>query len=561
MGVWSIDRDMCVAGVSRRLCRLLALAGVLALLALPGRAQFSPGDLSRPHAELEGTTNCASCHDVGQEISGKKCLACHTEIAAVVSAKKGLHGNLSDRQTCSACHKEHLGREAVPTVFKKETFDHASTGFLLAGKHASVKCENCHKVQNIHDEQVRKIITTKGRKSYLGLQTACASCHADRHDGAVGAACQSCHDCTTWKPASLFDHRKTDFRLEGEHGKVACVRCHEAMPVREGKVLFKTRAFVDCTPCHASPHNEKFTKAACSSCHRVEGWSHIADTKFNHDATGFRLDGRHRAVRCEQCHGVHAVREPRTPRKRLSTKCEGCHADAHRGQLVAVYANACARCHTTHEFSPSTFAVSEHDRTKFKLTGAHLAIPCGRCHKEADGKSTFRFASLSCDGCHKDPHNGRFATVAGVRQTCEQCHVTSDWKRTSFDHASTGYPLLDKHSAVPCSRCHEEGMGNGERRARGTPRECQVCHKDAHGGQFASAGVTRCAPCHTPAGWPKLVFDHQKQSAFSLTGGHMKVLCTSCHRPEQTPAGTIVRYKPLPTQCESCHTQKRVPNG
>jgi hypothetical protein len=541
--------------------RLAAAAALVVLLAAPGKAQFSPGELSRPHAQLEGTTNCATCHDVGHEISGKKCLVCHTEIAAALRATKGMHGSMSDRQSCSTCHKEHLGRDAAPTLFKKETFDHAATGFLLTGKHASVKCDDCHKLQHVRDDQIRKIVTTTGRKSYLGLQPACASCHADRHEQSLGSACQTCHDCTAWKPASGFDHRKTDFRLEGEHAKVACVKCHEGMTAQEGKILFTAKAFADCTPCHASPHNEKFTRAACSTCHRTEGWSRISETKFNHDLTGFRLDGRHRGVRCEQCHGTGPVGDSKTHRKRPSTKCEGCHADAHRGQLTSRYANACARCHTTHEFSPSTFALADHDRTKFKLTGAHLAIPCGRCHKEADGKSTFRFATLSCEECHKDPHAGRFTKIGGVKRTCEQCHVTSDWKQASFDHATTGFPLLDKHLAVPCSRCHGEEAGRVESRARGTVRECEACHKDVHGSQFVSAGATRCGTCHSPAGWPKLVFNHQTQSAFSLTGGHTKVPCTSCHREEHTASGDIVRYKPLPTRCESCHTQKRISNG
>ena len=32
-------------------------------------AQLSPGDLSKPHANLEGLENCTQCHDAGKKIS------------------------------------------------------------------------------------------------------------------------------------------------------------------------------------------------------------------------------------------------------------------------------------------------------------------------------------------------------------------------------------------------------------------------------------------------------------------------------------------------------------
>ncbi len=60
---------------------------VMILTTAPVAAQISPGDLSRAHQNLEGIANCQQCHETGRELSGAKCLACHTEIKAQVDAK------------------------------------------------------------------------------------------------------------------------------------------------------------------------------------------------------------------------------------------------------------------------------------------------------------------------------------------------------------------------------------------------------------------------------------------------------------------------------------------
>jgi hypothetical protein len=53
-----------------------------------------------------------------------------------------------------------------------------------------------------------------------------------------------------------------------------------------------------------------------------------------------------------------------------------------------------------------------------------------------------------------------------------------------------------------------------------------------------------------------LVFRHDIQITFALTGTHAKVECGACHKPQMRNGKLIVFYKPLSSKCESCHQGK-----
>ena len=86
-------------------------------------SQFSPGDLAWAHEKLEGMNHCADCHEVGKEISGMKCLTCHTLIKKELDMRRGYHFAVSTNN-CVTCHKDHLGKDAQITVFDRKRFDH-----------------------------------------------------------------------------------------------------------------------------------------------------------------------------------------------------------------------------------------------------------------------------------------------------------------------------------------------------------------------------------------------------------------------------------------------------
>jgi hypothetical protein len=107
---------------------------------------------------------------------------------------------------------------------------------------------------------------------------------------------------------------------------------------------------------------------------------------------------------------------------------------------------------------------------------------------------------------------------------------------------------------VLCAKCHTQEGGKVE--YAGTPKDCASCHEDAHRGQFVVGKTTACANCHKPASWRSLLFDHEKQSSFKLSGAHRTVPCGSCHKTEQSTRGSFIRFKPLNKTCESCHQGK-----
>lgn len=542
--------------VSRRFL-IIVLAGFI--YSVPAFGQFSPGDLSKAHQSLEGLTNCAQCHEVGTEISGAKCAACHSEIRTAIATRSGFHA-LNGQKKCIACHKEHLGKDAATVQFNAKTFDHKQTGYSLTGKHNFIECVACHATKNIKDQDVLNIVRAKGRTSFLGLQKQCLSCHQDHHKGTMGSDCQTCHTTLAFAPASLFDHNKTRFVLTGLHTKVECKKCHSERPLpgKEGMGVLGTKSFVDCAPCHASPHKDKFAAETCKSCHATSGWiGGMAQRGFDHNRTGFKLVGRHTQVRCQECHGVGKSRRLKLEHNR----CTDCHKDEHKGEFLAKFRNDCEQCHTVKGFVPSTFTFIRHQTSRFPLTGAHEATACLQCHQQP-ARKTFAFRKLECKECHDDPHRGKFASQKKGDE-CSTCHATESWKPKTFDHSKFAFTLVGKHLSADCRQCHKLKEGELFRTVgyKGAPQECESCHKEVHDRQFASGRNTNCAACHQPFDWKARSFDHNK-ARFQLTGGHKKVECRLCH-PTENRTGNIdvVRYKPLEITCESCHQGKDLKRG
>ena len=139
----------------------------------PATAQISPGDLSAPHASLEGMGNCTKCHALGKEVSNDNCLACHTELRARVTAGRGFHGKLTGKP-CAGCHNEHHGRGFTLVRFDQKNFNHDETGYVLEGKHRPLECVRCHTQSHITAKDVRANKSLLDAHTYLGLGTDCS---------------------------------------------------------------------------------------------------------------------------------------------------------------------------------------------------------------------------------------------------------------------------------------------------------------------------------------------------------------------------------------------------
>jgi len=528
-----------------KLSKLLPVLGIFILLGYNVSAQISPGDLSKAHAGLEGISNCTKCHDVGNKVTREKCLACHKEIKANIAAHKGFHASAEvGNKNCAVCHNDHHGRNFQIIRFDKKNFDHRKTGFELKGEHAKQACVACHKPAFIKNPEIRKKAGT-----FLGLSQDCLNCHADYHQGKLSNKCATCHNFNTFKNATGFDHSTTHFPLLGKHKNVACIDCHKTEIV-DGKPVqkFKGLQFANCTACHKDVHENKFGQN-CKQCHTEESFHIIKGMKtFDHDKTDFKLIGKHQQVACKECHKTSLT----APVKH--SRCSDCHADYHKKEFaVNGVSPDCNKCHTNSGFSPSTFTIEQHNMTKFKLEGAHLATSCAACHKRQKDW-TFRNIGSKCVDCHKDVHKGFIPERFYPNQNCLVCHNVTDWKSVKFDHNKTGFKLEGEHAKAACAACHYRKDENGIRTQRfaGTPRDCSACHKDSHAGQFAMNGKTDCTRCHGFDSWKNSKFDHNT-SRFKIDGQHKDVKCEECHKPVTNEKGTYIQYKFDNIACSKCH--------
>jgi len=353
-----------------------------------------------------------------------ECVACHTESAVKVQPKADscatchddVHRGSFAGQDCAACHTE-AGFEGAP-------FDHTVTTFALTGSHAPLACSACH-------EESPPLVSSRARASamvdFTGLETSCASCHADPHQEELGPACESCHSTETFE-LSRYTHADPTSFFEGEHADVSCDGCHRPSdaiaPVRTGAtlpVMSFTSASETCATCHRDVHLGQLG-TSCESCHAVET-PLFAVADFAHAKTAFALEGSHAEIECQACHkvetGLFPAGEGTAVRlKGVAQECSACHEDVHLGQLNA----ACETCHDTSRF---TIADYTHQRGSLEgfFSGSHLRAACESCHQPVtqafpSGHGTaVRFQTdTSCISCHEDRHRGSLGS------RCVECH-------------------------------------------------------------------------------------------------------------------------------------------
>ncbi len=560
-------------------------------------------------------------------------------------------GETRREDQCAKCHSEHNGENFVPIRWdvSLDEFDHRKTGYPLEGSHAGLKCLRCHTPERI-TPAARKVILMKDlRRTYLGLGTACVSCHEDKHKGQVGDKCERCHTVTNtaakWKDVTRFDHSTAKYKLAGAHARVECAKCHGKLPASDGAaavIRYTGIPFAQCADCHKDPHRGSFA-AGCNSCHNDFAWKPARNTvtSFDHSKTKFPLLGKHAPVTCDKCHKTSDFKAPvaheqckachkdihggqfaaradsgdcaschtadgwtpstytvashaKSPYPLLGKhesvtcgkchlpahaatiykvrykECIDCHRDPHAGQFAdAAHQDRCESCHTVDRFQPATFPISRHNQTRFPLEGGHLAIACVDCHRkkpELHDAVAYKFADLTCAGCHADPHQPqvRAGTVLANSRpliTCEICHNVRTWRQVaSFDHSKTRFALTGSHRGAMCEDCHRStalSLGSHKVVFQGAPLACVGCHEDVHAGQFATmADGQGCEACHDNLKWKPGKFDHQRTS-FSLAGAHERVPCKDCHKTRKDIDGrTVVFYKPTPKDCVSCHGPK-----
>ncbi|MBI5282272.1 MAG: hypothetical protein HY858_11370 [Candidatus Solibacter usitatus] len=548
-----------------------------------GTGTQASADCARCHAEHNGrkhqlvrwrTPKESFDHakEAGWPLEGKharaKCEQCHAaknisqEDRAVLKRADLSKTYLGLNEKCANCHRdEHhgdLGADCAKChtleAWKPATgFTHDRSVFQLTGGHQRVPCEKCHQRPTFAGAYVKY--------KNFGFFETCKACHKDPHGGSFAADCEKCHTTENWKQvrqAGGFDHGKTKYPLAGRHAQVQCRKCHKSENFRVA--LTHER----CLDCHQDKHKGQFAArdgGECAPCHTETGWKPARFAVKEHAATRYPLAGLHVKVECAKCHqgkGEAANYHPGFG------SCRDCHKDRHAGQFAALpHEDRCERCHVETGWKAVRFALAEHRRSRFALGGAHAAVPCAECHRQAAAVEArrFRFPSTACVDCHEDPHRpvSGLVRVTVVKQACDSCHTVRSWKETGpFDHNSTQFPLLGRHRSAACTGCHKPAVLGSRTLVsfRGTTTQCGACHADVHDGQFQGMAGSQpdCVRCHTVSNWRPTEFDHKKHSTFSLAGAHERVPCRMCHANRGPASGrAVIAYKGTPRNCQECH--------
>ncbi len=307
-----------------------------------------------------------------------------------------------------------------------------------------------------------------------------------------------------------------------------------------------------------NPHGDM--NLDCVLCHSEQSWDEAGRVKdFDHEVTGFVLEGLHQHARCRDCHSEPVFAH-------VGTSCVDCHQDIHRGRQGP----DCEQCHTPAGWVDRPQMRRDHDATALPLVGAHERVDCDACHS-GPVSSDYVGTPFDCYACHADAYLGTTEPnheEAGFGTDCITCHgvFAATWGSGDFIH-SAAFPLTGEHRLVDCRACHTDGYV-------GTPTDCVACHQDDYDGttdpdHLAAGMPTDCRVCHSTTAWEPAFFDHNA-TAFPLTGAHRPLDCLSCHASGYTgtPTDCVACHRPeydettdpnhlaanYPTTCETCHT-------
>ncbi len=282
------------------------------------------------------------------------------------------------------------------------------------------------------------------------------------------------------------------------------------------------------------------------------------NTTFDHDTTGFSLQGMHRDVPCEACHvgGIF---------KGTPHDCAACHTAGSRFGATAkpathiVSSNDCAQCHTAFGWRPVA-----------KFNHLNVFGTCSTCHNnvQAAGKPSNHVATTAeCNSCHsvtapwnrlQYPSNH---IPVNPTSLCTDCHTASSF---SVVPSLTNIHLYAPSTTGNCTQCHGPttaptyaipaiGFSIVTMPANHVPTTaaCESCHVGAgssmaalpvvNGAKFTNsamshAGITTCATCHGP----------------TVTGATFYGISKIIVMPTTATQGPN-SHIPASTACETCH--------
>jgi hypothetical protein len=283
-------------------------------------------------------------------------------------------------------------------------------------------------------------------------------------------------------------------------------------------------------------HGENF-KVDCRACHSPNGWK-IDMNKFtyNHDSTGFVLEGEHKKTDCKNCHKSLVFDQAKN-------ECVSCHTDVHSMSV----GNDCARCHTAKSWLVDNIP-ELHEQNGFPLAGAHKVLSCVDCHKS---ETTLKWDRIGneCVSCHLNDYNKSTQPnhiLSGFSTNCVECHepISNDWGKTNFHYF---FQLTLGHDIKDCKACHQTND------YKAASPECISCHLNDYNNapnHKASGFSTICTDCHnTEPGWVATNFKNHDGLYFPINSGKHQGewnKCSDCH--------TTNNYKTF--SCTNCHNNQ-----
>lgn len=471
------------------------------------------------------------------------------------------------------------------------TFDHATTGFSLSGRHTLARCESCH-IQGVFRGTPRECVSCHRSSSrpeatqfpplHIPTTQSCDTCHYAsawnvvnfRHQGVTRGTCLNCHNGITasGKPAT---HQPTILSCDTCHNTIVwtattfdhtgvapgtCATCHNGVTAK-GKGSRHVATSLSCDVCHSTalwvpavyPHDPSAT-GQCSTCHdgttaRGKAASHIPDNR-----------------QCDTCHTSTVSFTFRTMNHTgLAGQCLTCHNGGFTSQNAAARpafpnhvttAAQCDTCHTTVAWKPASYI---HD--------ASSANNCSTCHNgvTALGKSNTGHipTSAQCDACHTNTVSflGAAMNHAGMAGQCSSCHNGSYLGQNAQTKSSTHVSTTAQCDSSGCHSSTTTWATSTFNHALAAPpvnigdQTCATCHRSGGSGLPKPGNhiptTSSCDTCHTN-------FIAFKPAFMNHTGTSGQ--CSNCHNGAYVSIGTQgALAKPTShittsSQCDSCHT-------
>jgi hypothetical protein len=423
-------------------------------------------------------------------------------------------------------------------------FNHMSTGFPLAGVHATTACEACH-VGGV----------------FVGTPRACDGCHATgkrivatpkstKHI-VTDAPCETCHFNTSTFFGARYNHGTA---MPGQ-----CENCHNGR-ITQGKPTSHPVTIYPCDNCHRSSSwlpaswNHRDTVSDCSVCHKVGGpGRNYTSTRHSGAYTTLTI-----LTPCRECHtnyySFFSYYYTHSGPGAVST-CGDCHNNAAYANGVMQIASTaahtnyatvgitqCTSCHRSK--APGTFPTGKYDHSS--------PSTCDVCHS-GHGVG---FTGVTQKTSTRHTTYAAAATGSGVLSLslCSSCHTsTVTWAGATYNHSGV----------TDCAACHKNAAYSPDIRQMSakhipfdaTVTNCMVCHTNASSWATVARGATLhgyvttlpgCFTCHgsntaypgngqQTARWPSFHESSKNPAATDCSA-------SGCHRPLGTKGTAYVRW-------------------